>query len=302
MEEKENLYALWLEGTLSEEERKAFEQTDDFKMLNNIVGEVNSWSLPPLKYDSPTTHRDRKRPKGKYRFFIYSFVMVVSIGLSYFVATYDGAKKASKIEKTELGQTREVFLPDSTSITLIGKSFLEYNQNEFEKIPVVKIQGIAYVKKKNNNKIRFEISDGVVSANKPTEMQIVSKGLYTDLAIYSGSVDYNSKTCGDLNLKPGQGLRKSEGTNCESYQLPPLGKPTWMVNDFVEFKDTPLWQVCLSLEAKYGVEILLKGKSRKMKFTGRYPNNNKDLAYKIVFETMGLKYAYKDELLVVRRK
>ena len=64
--ESENYIKKWLEGTLSEEERKVFEVSPEFKSLEKISQSVQAFKAPDFDVEAELERfHDRKTGKGK---------------------------------------------------------------------------------------------------------------------------------------------------------------------------------------------------------------------------------------------
>ena len=70
--------------------------------------------------------------------------------------------------------------------------------------------------------------------------------------------------------------------------------PSW-VQDESTFSNAPLKQVIKALEKQYNIVINAKNVDGDMRFTGSFTHTNVKIALRTVFESLEIKFAFKDE-------
>ncbi len=299
----ENLYLKWLNGELSDKELDAIKEDEDFNVVEKIVNETASWSLPETKrtYRDLKTKIDKQPPKKKKIIRLSYFMSIAAsllllIGITYFIQHrfFDTTTYYSYNE-----EIKNITLPDGSIVILNSNSSLSFNNYNWQKNRAVKIKGQAYFEiQKNKGKFDVSFNNGIIQV-LGTQFDVFSHQEFTSIHCYEGKIKANLKKSQYI-LTANMGLRFDGKTITETTFN--TKTPTW-VSDFTSFKNVPLKEVLISLSLKYGVDYKFDNEEfiDKM-FTGKYVNNDLDLALEMILSPLSLNYTIKDSIVHISKK
>lgn len=162
---------------------------------------------------------------------------------------------------TAAGETKEVFLPDSTQVTLAGRSEIRYDRKAYGKERrVVKMKGKAFFQVKREPTRPFSVytSQTVVTV-LGTSFQIEEDDLLTEVYVATGKVRFAAADGREeAILTPGM----SAGYSAQSKQIAVSKEEdentlAWKTGR-LQFQNTPLEKVIEDLNAYYQVQIRSK--------------------------------------------
>lgn len=289
-DEENNLYARWLEGNLSAEEKVALARDGEEETLKQIVSSVDAWSLPALKKGVPA----RKHVKTEARvvpLYRRRLVAALAASLALIIASYWFFKKsAAEMPPVALncsaGQVKGFILPDGTIVTLSGNSQLSFNANTFLADRQLQASGEVSFDVRKKGPFCASFSGGNIKV-LGTKFILLSAGNFSSVKCYEGKVEVNLGPEKYL-LEKGKAIRKNGAAPAQNYELP--------ATDFGQaalvekFSAAPLSEVCASMSAFFNVSFQTSGVDLNRNFTGVYKKTSLDSALLMVFEPMGIKY------------
>ncbi|TKT86550.1 FecR family protein [Dyadobacter frigoris] len=182
-------------------------------------------------------------------------LLIAGLGIYYFL------NPSTQTERTAYGETRKVFLPDGSEVTLNGNSQITY-QTDWQKkgIREVNLSGEAYFKvihTKDHRKFRVRTNPDFSLDVLGTQFNVASRKSGTRVVLNEGRVRCNLSDAGGdtLILKPGEMMQFTE-------------KPVQFVRKKVEistysawkdhkliFKNSSLKEISVMLEETYGLKM-----------------------------------------------
>jgi ferric-dicitrate binding protein FerR (iron transport regulator) len=293
--EKEKIYAKWLNGSLSDKEKAEFEASDDFNTLNKIIGEIDTWVLPPvaLEYDT-LKHKISSQKKETKIIPLYRKLAVAASLLILFTVGYGlyNSNFSATEFSTLAGETKTIELPDGTKAILNGNSFLSYHEADWKEDRQVKMEGEVFfdIEKKGPFKVLFE--DGEVNV-LGTEFDVLISDDYKSIKCYEGKVKVLIGSQENV-IEAGQAIDNYNTI----YSIDETGV-SWD-KDYTRFKGAKLIEVLKALTLKYNFEFDHKAIDLEKRFTGQFINNDSDLALKMVFNPLNIKYKKTDTFVVLK--
>jgi len=290
-ENEEDIYIKYINGTLSEDERQALEASGELEVLDQILTASDNWKLPAPKQSYfefkqsklSGKKKENEKPKSNRRWMAIAASVAVIIGVSVFsylrffdITTYT----------TGAGETLAVELPDGTAVELNGSSSLSFNNWGWEADRKVEIEGQAYFEVEKKGKFQVGFDGGAVEV-LGTKFDVMAYRGVGIVKCYEGkvAVDLGDK---HYDLTKGQGARSSEDSNQEFTFTEEA--PTWR-NKYSQFEAAPLYEVLNALALKFDLDFELLDRSYiNLDFTGQFPNDDRDMALKLVFESLSIKY------------
>jgi transmembrane sensor len=292
---KQEYIKKWLEGSLSEQEKKEFEKTEAFKSLQKLSDALQEFQAPEYETEAELTKLKAKRSrtqKGKTvrvnwmkPFLQVAAALVILVG-AYVLFTQDSPTKM----KTLASEKSELWLPDSSFVALNAHSTLAYSQENWENERQVILNGEAFFKVDKGTKFDVKTDAGTVSV-LGTQFNVKQREGYFEVICYEGLVQVNSAQQ-SVKLQPNEMFRIIEGKvsqEREAYE----SSPAWM-NGESSFKSVPFGFVIEEFERQYNVKVLSRNVDLKQLFTGRFTHSDQTMALQsialplnLTFETQG---------------
>lgn len=171
------------------------------------------------------------------------------------------------------GETKEVFLPDSTQVTLAGRSEIRYDRKKYgKKRRVVEMKGKAFFQVKREKTRPFSVytSETVVTV-LGTGFQVRQNGPLTEVYVATGKVrfaaaDGRQEVILTPGMSAGYSSRSKEMSVSEAADENALAWKTGRL----QFNNTPLEKVIEDLNAYYQVQIRNKNHTPGLKLTATF--------------------------------
>lgn len=299
----ENLYLKWLDNTLSDKELDVLKKSEDFTVFDQIINETDSWSLPEPKNSYHDFQRKIKKqaPKKGKIVRLFSFIKVAAsilllIGTTYFMQYrfFDTTQYSSLNQ-----EIKNIVLPDGSKVILNSNSTLEFNNYNWNKNRAVAIEGQAYFDiQKNKGDFKVTFKNGTVKV-LGTQFDVFSHQKFTAVNCYEGKIQ-TAINKSEYTLTANMGI-KSNGNTIEE-TIVKNTTPTWISN-FTSFNNVPLQEVLNSLSLKYGITYQFENKESIQKvFTGKFVNNDLDLALEMVLSPLSLNYSKTSSVIYITYK
>jgi transmembrane sensor len=200
-------------------------------------------------------------------------------------------------QSTAYATTRQVVLPDGSSVLLNANSTLHYKKEWKER--EVWIEGEAFftvTKKPVGNHPTFVVhANGLDVAVLGTAFNVYSRRNKVDVVLEQGKVmaTTDRDTC---TMHPGQVLHL-DGSGMHLIDADPVVYTSWKQHRLL-FTNTPLSKVAQVLEDTYGYNIKWKNKKRMQDtFTGSCPANNTPLLLKAISAVYNMKVTLEDNTI-----
>lgn len=307
----ENL-SKWLNGEITDDELIERIGREEALKYIQIVGEVDQW-VPDHSQHLFNPKEITSKPKAKVRsmrpWFSYAAAAVLLLSIiSYFwVIMSDNMVSYS----SQVGEVRAIELPDGSMVTLAPNSEISWDEEEWSNVVAMKEKrlksGSARRKLKLRGKALFDVEKGApfsVESSTGTvkvlgtifEVDDFEEGM--NVICYEGKVEAKPKRKSkSVVIARGEGYLYFKG-NWEGKVRVRGNAPEWLQNQ-TKFENAPLEQVIKSLEKLYGIRIE-KGKANtSRRFTGTIPNDNLDVALKIVFSPFKIEYSREGKKVIL---
>lgn len=279
--------ARWLNGELSPEESKSFDQDPDLADLKMVVDDIDTWKITPLNIEDSFEKLQLKKEAPEAKVVSLTPWIRIAASVALLVMAYIGWNFFFNNEvliQTGIAEKQEVELPDGSTIQLDASSSLAYTKRNWEENRVVTIKGQAYLDVESGGSFEVNTAKGNVSV-LGTEFNVeVSESVF-EVQCFEGSVLVAS---GNLE----QTLTENEGTRLSNNQLDKLSieeQPDW-ISGFSKFEQAPLSEVVLEFKKYYDVTIELPEEYQSLEFTGQFTHDNLTQALRSVFATMEISY------------
>ncbi len=300
--ENENYIKKWLEGTLSEDERRVFEASAEFKSLKKFNKSIQAFKAPDYNVEKELELvNDKKAGEGKVVRMLWlkpmlkvAAVFIVLIGVSFYFYL-----NVSTSIQTSIAERANVYLPDSSQIILNATTNISYKKRYWDFDRQVKLNGEAFFKVTKGSKFDVVTTSGTVSV-LGTQFNVKNRDDYFEVVCYEGLVEVQASNQ-TTKLPPGHSFRITNG-KIEKRDNSSNDSPAW-INNESSFLSIPFAQVIMEFERQYDVSIITRGVDLEQLFTGKFIHNNQTLALQAISLPLNLKFeTEKDNRIILSGK
>jgi ferric-dicitrate binding protein FerR (iron transport regulator) len=294
----EDLIKRWLAGELSDSEKKEFESTEEFAKINKLMRAVNNFKAPEFDVDSEykklvqnkksITLFERLTPMVKL-----AAILIVTLAVSYFL--YDQINTTST-EDGWIAEQTEVYLPDSSFISLNKGSQVKFSNQKWYKERNVELKGEAFFRVKKGSQFNVKTQQGTVRV-LGTEFGVKDRPKFYEVTCYSGKVKVLTEQ-NTVILYPNSVYRivnnKEENLSVSGSKM----EPDWLSGES-SFKSVPLRFVINELERQYKVTIETRNVDLDQLFTGGFSHENLEIALESITFPVNLNYQFKGDKILI---
>ena len=297
----------WIQGNLSPEELREFQQRPEFADLQRIYRNTEHLRGPELDTEpilqqilsTPKQAGGTVRTLSVRRILSYAAAACVLLAAAWFL--WPNTPTVTQIASGAGEQINEQ-LPDGSRVLINAESNLSYAPGSWTKERRLELSGEAYFEVEEGSTFTVQTVLGAVQV-LGTEFNVRSRDDYLEVTCQSGKVRVSDLQGNRLrDLSPGQGLRVSQnGKDAEDLEVPANRQPDWLRGRY-RFSGVPLAVPIAELERQFGVELILKGIDTTQIISCNFQTEDLQLALASVFEP--LKYQYEiqpnDQVIITK--
>ncbi len=284
----------WLNGELSEEERLAFENTEEGKEFIQLM--EASKMIKPSVYDVESALSDLNRrietnPKQVQKQFWLqtNFQLAVAASVALIIAVVYLFTLGDQAIQTGYSEQDIVLLPDGSEVKVNAASQLSFDAESWEEIRSIDLVGEAFFKVKKGSTFDVKTKNGNVQV-LGTSFNVRSRRNMLDVVCYTGKVAVTAENT-SKQLTPGQMIRIKDGEMIEFNVLDLGDEPTW-TNGITTLENVDLPVVLDELNHVFGLTVEYNGSLDHLSYTGAFPNQQVEAALKLVFEPLDIEYSF----------
>ena len=291
--------ARWLNGELTDEERREFESSEDYTTYQKII--AGSDALQSPEFDEDALLNNIKSKKADQPISIHRskrlWMTGIAASIALIIAFVFGVDYLNtKTYTADFGEQLPVTLPDGSEVILNSRAEISFNERSWSSHRELKLSGEAYFKVKKGEKFNVNTQHGSVTV-LGTEFNVRTINSYFEVVCYEGKVRVKTNK-NEAELNPGKGFREISGQSTSLMESQTA--PSWL-NQESSFKDIPLKYVLTSLENQY--DIRFKGNiDKQLTFTGSFPNDDIELALKVVLGALQIDYQIDGQTVLIEAK
>lgn len=284
-----DLLAKWLNNELPKEDQVRLEKDGQLDDLKAVVGDIDSWSLPPMDVaQGLTALQSKKQQSGSdAKTFPLASWWRVAAAVALFILGYFGWDSIYTHEVTlyaGIGQQKEIELPDGSLVRLDANSSLTYSKRWGDDRKV-SIEGQAFLDIEKGGSFIVNTNKGSVEV-LGTQFNVLSTESQFAVDCYEGIVQVKSQGI-EERLAVGQGVQLTNGVFIR--QELTQETPDW-TRGYSAYDQAKLSLVIADLKKYYKVEMDLPEKYSELEFTGQFPHDNLTAALRSVLATMEINY------------
>ncbi|MCT4601869.1 MAG: FecR domain-containing protein [Marinifilum sp.] len=290
--ENNNFLARWVDGTLSGEEKKAFENSKNFHDFQAILKGCEHLKVPDYNKDEMFVRLLERKEKAKTKTrklvsaWTFSAAASVALIISFIFLFNQKTKHA-----TDYGQQLAFKLPDQSEVILNAKSKLNYEKKNWENNRTVQLEGEAFFKVNKGSTFTVKTKNGSVTV-LGTQFTTNASASVFEVVCYEGKVRVNQQEKNKIITK-GEAVRSIDN-QLEKWNLT-RSEPAWLKGES-GFSNAPLEQVIKALENQYNIKIQYDNALiASRRYTGTFTHSNMEIALKLVFDTLKIKYNFVDD-------
>lgn len=245
--------------------------------------------------DAEKAWRAFSEAKGiKHRFFLVRYWQAIAAAILVCVAistwyVMENEREEWLVVTTVPGQTKNVFLPDSSMVVMAGSSVIKYDLNAFKKgNRAVEMEGKAFFQVMRDEDSPFFVSTvSTLVEVLGTSFQLNEKSNRTELYVKTGKVAFSIKDKDEkLILTEGEAAVYKENEDVlleESGNNPNV--LSWQTKE-LHFNDTPLQNVIRDLSEYYQVKIVNRLNNGSKHLTASFNDRPLDETLLIINQTL----------------
>lgn len=193
---------------------------------------------------------------------------------------------------TGTGEYKEVWLPDSTAVSLAGNTSLRYDRKTYGKEKrAVELTGKAFFEVACDEARPFSVQTAqTLTTVLGTSFQLAEQAEKTSLHVQTGRVRFSGAEEAEAILTAGMSARYSpeEGLQVEEQEETNRNYLAWKTRQ-LRFRATPLEQVIRDVSAAYQVEIINHTQGdTNLRLTSSFDNLTLDELLSVINETLDI--------------
>lgn len=296
MEDKDALYAKWLNGEIDDDELRSVVGPEEFAELDRVVKTVDQWSMP--KYDTSEgyakfkqKHRIKPAEIRKINWFkiggiAASFLILFFVG-NHFYSNQDEQLFAANglNENAVLADGSEIWVNDGSSVTYTSKNWSDQRTIELTGEALFEVtKGSPFTVKTQNGSIRV----------LGTQFNVRAWGSNLFVECYEGKVEV---TVGDQKtiLTANEAVDVFQGSMNEKQNIS-NSSPSWQIG-VSKFQNEKLYDIFEELERQYDIEVKMPPGNRS--FSGQFKHDDLEKALQGICKPLGLKYNIDEDQKIV---
>ncbi len=286
--------AKWLANEISDIDLKKLISQKDFVAYQKIKKGIAFFDVieAPLEDSYAKLEQKiqlKKSTKVKQLYTKWAFSITASLLLLFGINSFFNQQDVFNV--TNFGEQKTIALLDGSEVILNANSRLNYSKKKWKNKRIVFLQGEAFFKVKKGKTFIVKTKNGSVEV-LGTEFNVKSFSDYFEVTCYSGKVKIvqNEK---EKILLPNQSYQKINGNFIEN-SIVKTKKPDWILGEST-FNSVPIRYVLHELENQFEIKFVKNNIDQNILFTGSFPNNNKKIALKTVFDALEIKYKFKND-------
>lgn len=278
----------WLNEDLTDAEKKAFSERDDFAFNQRIIEDAKRFKASEFsKTDSFETFKKafQKNPKVKSINWIKPLLQIASVFILGFTVYYTFLKNEIVETNALAGEQITIDLPDTSVVTLNADSEISYDKASWATKRSLNLKGEAYFKVAKGKTFDVVTNSGMVTV-VGTEFTVKDRKNYYEVKCFEGIVKVKSDTI-IRQLLAGDTYRILNDKFSEDKIN--ITSPEWL-NKRSVFKAVPLFEVILELERQYNIKVKFKNTDTSRIFSGAFVHNNLENALSAITQPMNLTF------------
>ncbi|WP_299260100.1 FecR family protein [uncultured Aquimarina sp.] len=293
--DKDNFLGRWLADDISDEEKKEFENSDDYLAYKDILRNVEKFDRPVfdvekgLKSQKEYNKTFKKATKSKViklKFWLYTAAAAVVILFGLRTVLFTTTEVS-----TEMAETKTWTLPENSIVTLNADSSIEYDKKSFAENRIIYLKGEAFFDVEKGSSFTVKTKNGDITV-LGTEFNVYARNENIEVHCFEGKVQVTN-TKETVILTPGKAIKSNAEGTLDPKEIKE-SKPSWMQGKST-FNQVTLKHLIGELERQYDIKITTNPNvDLNRLFSGFFVHNDLDKALQTCFDPMDISYIFKN--------
>ena len=300
MNKSDNTFlARWLNGDLTPEEEKDFKNSEDYKAYAKIIKATDKFKAPNYKEEEIFSEiKEKTSNSKKTRKLNIKYGYGVAASLIFLFGLFYFTSNPNTLHETSYGEQLTIDLPDGSEVILNANSVIDYNENDWSENRTITLQGEAYFKVEKGALFKVVTAQGAIEV-LGTQFNVNTNTNYLEVKCYTGKVKVTNLKKAESLLTTGKAHRTfNDVTTLWEFNAK---EKSWKEGEST-FNRTPFLQVITALENQFNIKIKNTAAYKKEIFTGRFSNNNLNLALETIFSAMQINYTLEKNTVKLSNK
>lgn len=296
MDEKDTLYARWLNGELSSAELEQLKASGELEELQAIIDATEQASLPAYNLDAAfkqfKQHHPSPASKTKVRSINWRYAIGAAASLALLITAFFLLRKnpAAQIQAEYANILMHTFSEGTTTLVNDGSS-MTYDVEAWENVRRLNLKGEAFFSVTKGKPFIVNTSNGSVEV-LGTKFNVRAWGNVLHVECYEGSVSVKSNGA-DTILKEKQSVLVKNG-KMEALRAITHQNPLWMTGTGTSmFFEEDVQEVFAELERQYNIEVKYNAPSKS--FSGNFSHDSLEVALNNICKPLGLNYTLSND-------
>lgn len=306
----DELLGRWLAGELEGDELAQFESLDAYQTFQKIAQYSNDLESPEYNTElelgklQESLRTSKKESPGIIKMTFFRKLAVAAsvlllIGLGTYITFFRNSGVENIAEFTAQGETKQIVLPDASTVDLNISSSIEYNPEEWQDKREIQLNGEGYFKVEKGSKFKVNTDHGSIEV-LGTEFNIRNRLDITEVVCYEGKVKVTDLQGVSTILTAGMAVKIDDGEMNAEWKPQVQDEVEWK-NGSSSFHNSPFKNVIQELENQYKIAVEVQTSLEDRHFTGMIPHNNLESALAEISFIMNLNYEIASDSVVIIR-
>ncbi len=296
--------ARWLDGSLSPDELRAFEQSEDYVLYAKIARESSHLKPPSWNKQASWENIEQATTKKGRRIALKPILYMAAASLALLLAAIFLFQDDSMQEyATLVKEKRNIELPDGSKVSLNAASNIRFEENSFLKDRRIQLEGEAFFEVEKGSSFIVETAQGQVEV-LGTSFNVLARNQYFQVQCYTGKVGVESKASNKNSiLEAGDRIAYTADRITNQTRLKEaLEQPAWKGGHSV-FIDADIQEVLDELARQYEIDIQTdRSTIFSGRFNGGFPHTNLNTALEIICRAIQYEYTIDGKLVRLSEK
>lgn len=295
IEDKDTLFARWLNNDISEEELAALKESGDLDELTALVKATEGLQLKPYNaqqaYDKYKAQQHAAPQQAKSRRLSTAWAIGIAASVALLIAFLIPVLfSTGDIEiVAERGANTSHSFADGSEVALNDDSKLNYTKKYGQENRLIQLSGEAFFKIKKGTPFIVETANGTVTV-LGTEFNVRARANTLDVVCYTGKVAV-SKNEEQEFLEAGQSLKVKDGRFSAIIAVTEKA-PSWK-NGSTRYENEPLHEILEEFERQYDVKVVKPQQNPVI--SGQFYHNSLEKEIDKICKQTGLGYTFTED-------
>lgn len=275
----------WVNGTLTAEERAAFEERPEYTDLVKVYQHTEHLLPPSFDVEKSLSKVLTEEKAASARIVMIrrwvSFAVAAGVALLVMIFFQNQLSDAPDwVARTDIGQQTQGALPDLSTYQLNAGSRIAFDADSWEEARSVTLEGEAYFSVQKGETFTVNTAHGAVTV-LGTRFNVRDRDGVLDVSCLNGKVRVLDEKGQEQAVLKAQEAVRLENGQVNLRAISEAQRPAWIQGTTI-LEDVPLQVVVRELERQYDIQIELTGAFKKQIKDVKFPNDDLTTALNVI--------------------